>query len=158
MLKADLKLEPNHDFASLLTQAVCDVLETMFFTVPLGSAAPEPGETFLESRLAFYGHLCGALHVRVSETAARSLAAGFLGEDEEALSPAQAGQTVCELANMICGWLVSKLDSEERFDLDSPQLVSPVPDDLSSAPATSRQSFALENGNITVSLYLSVPV
>lgn len=150
-------IKPEPDFTPLLAQAVCDVLETMFFTAPLGPAALEPGGSFIEARLAFYGHLCGSLGVRVSEAAARWLAAGFLGEDEENLSPAQVGQVVCEFANMICGWMVSKLEEDERFDLDSPLLVSSA-DDLSAVPPASRQSFALEIGDVTVALYLGVPV
>jgi hypothetical protein len=84
------------------------------------------------------------------------LAASFLGEDEAMLTEAQPCQTVCELANLVCGSLVSKLENEERFDLEVPQLVpvgsaaAVAPD----APPATRQSFELENGILTVTLYL----
>ncbi len=77
------------------------VLEKMLFTAHLGPADAEAGRAFLESNLGFCGPLSGTLAVRVSEAAARTLAAGFLGEEEDALTAAQPGQVVCETANML---------------------------------------------------------
>jgi CheY-specific phosphatase CheX len=127
----------------------------MFFSAPLGPAEPKAGAQVLEARLAFHGRPSGTLNVRLSEASARLLAAGFLGEDEETLTDSQPGQVVCELANMLCGSLVSKLENEESFDLSVPELLADgqaAPD--AETPPEARQSFELENGILTVTLRL----
>ena len=146
----------ERNFDRLLAETVNAVLETMFFSAPLGPAEPETGGAALEARLAFQGSPSGTLAVRLSEPGARLLASGFLGEDEEMLTDAQLGQVVCELANMLCGSLVSKLESEVHFDLAPPDLVTAgcVPASIGELPPTARQSFALDSGNLTVTLRL----
>jgi CheY-specific phosphatase CheX len=133
------------------------VLETMFFAVVLGPAEAETGAAALEARLVFRGRPSGTLAVRLSTASARSLAAGFLGEDEEALGDSQVGEVVCELANMLCGSLVSRLGSEESFDLTSPELGqagSGAGAALEAFPAACK-SFELENGILTLTLHLN---
>jgi CheY-specific phosphatase CheX len=143
-------------YDELVSGAVEAVLETMFFSAPLGPAEPEIGNSAVAARLAFHGNPSGRLDVHLSEPSAQPLAAGFLGEEEETLTASQPGQVVCELANMLCGSLVSKLESEASFDLTSPELV-PVGSEAAAgsedSPATS-QSFELENGILTVTLHL----
>ncbi len=146
--------ELNYD--QLLSGAVDTVLETMFFAATLGPAESETNPEVLEARLAFRGNPSGTLGVRLSPASARVLAAGFLGEDEETLSDSQLGEVVCELANMLCGSLVSKLEDQESFALASPELVPAGSEAAagSEASPTARQSFELENGIITVTLHI----
>lgn len=146
----------ERNFDRLLAETVDVVLETMFFSAPLGPAEPETGGAALEARLAFRGIPSGILAVRLSEPGARLLAAGFLGEDEERLTDEQLGQVVCELTNMLCGSLVSKLESEVHFNLAPPVLVTAqcVPASIAELPPTACQSFALDIGNLTVTLRL----
>jgi CheY-specific phosphatase CheX len=106
--------------------------------------------------LAFHGRPSGSLTISLSLQAARLLAAGFLGEDEEALDHSQPGEVVCELANMLCGSLLSQMWSEETFDLAAPQLIPAGRGtglDTEPPPAASR-SFAIENGILTATLHL----
>jgi CheY-specific phosphatase CheX len=140
----------------VISDAVDAVLETMFFSAVLGPAEPETGGKVLHARVAFRGPLSGTLGVSLSETSARLLAAGFLGEDEQSLTDTQPGQVVRELANMLCGWLVSKLESEESFDLAAPELVPRGSETVPGpgTPPTVRQSFELEGGTLTVTLHL----
>jgi hypothetical protein len=146
----------EQNFERLISEVVERVLETMFFSAPWGPAEPETGGAVLESRLAFRGRPSGTFDVCLSEPGARLLAAGFLGEDEQTLTDSQTGQVVCELANMLCGSLVSKLQSEESFDLGSPWLV-PFGSGIGAGadpPPAARQSFAIEGGVLTVTLNL----
>lgn len=140
----------------LISDAVDAVLETMFFSAVLGPAQPETGGEVLAARVAFRGRLCGTLGVCLSRTGARLLAAGFLGEDEESLTDIQPGQVVCELANMLCGSLVSKLESEESFYLASPELVPSGSETVAGSDALppAHQSFEIEGGILTVTLHL----
>lgn len=144
------------EFDSLVESAVSEILETMFFSAPLGSCDFDSGDAKFEARVAFSGEFSGILGVCISEASARGLAASFLGESEESITETQVAQVVCELANMLCGWIVSKPESQGYFVLDSPELIDSS-DDRLGAPAL-RRSFALESGSLSVSLYQSVPV
>ena len=146
----------DRDFDRLLEQAVFTVLENMFFSSPLGRADAESSATDLEAGLRFRGPFSGTFIVRISAAGVRTLAAGFLGEEEDALTPAQPGQVVCELANMLCGWLISNLE-DERFVLEPPELNSTGSQTVPSAPPAAQRSFAIENGILTVSLHETVP-
>lgn len=146
----------DQDLDGLLEQAVCTVLENMFFTTPLGPANPEAGGAVLDACLNFRGPISGTLAVRISEAGARTLAAGFLGENENALSASQPGQIVCELANMLCGRLISSLE-EDCFVLEPPELLPAGRPEVLDVPPTAQRSFAIENGILTVSLHTTVP-
>ena len=143
--------ERNYD--QMFAEAVGSVLETMFFTAPLGLAEEGSGGACMGARVAFRGSPDGQVRLCLSEASAQLLAAGFLCEDEESLSPEQTGLVVCELANMLCGSLLSQLESQEHFDLATPQLDQDAPPPPEQAPVAA-QSFELENGVLHVSLYL----
>jgi len=140
----------DHDLDHLLAGAVDDVLETMFFSETFGSCELEPDLTALEACVAFSGAKSGSVSVRISEASARSLAASFLGESEGSLDDAQVAKVVCELSNMLCGSIVTKMECEECFDLGAPELLR-EPKSKASTGLKLQQSFAIERGTITVS-------
>ena len=141
----------SHELDNLLAPAVSDVLETMFFSETFGPAQPGVCAGDLEAQVAFIGQTSGTVGVRISQASARCLAASFLGESECSLTDAQVAQVVCELTNMLCGRIVSKMASQQCFDLGSPELHDAqvvVTDDALQV----QQSFAIELGTLTVSL------
>lgn len=139
-------------FNQLLGPAVNAVLETMFFSGPLGLSSPNDGMPRLEAQISFSGEISGIIRVSITEESARSLAASFLGELEQSLSRSQIAEVVCELTNMLCGWIVSKSRHQGWFDLGSPEMIAP-PSKQSLGTPLCQQSFAVENGTLTVSLY-----
>jgi CheY-specific phosphatase CheX len=142
---------PDHELHHLLAIAVEDVLETMFFSETFGSCETEARAAQLEARVAFSGASSGSVAVRISESSARSLAASFLGEAEESLGDAQVSQVVCEVANMLCGSIVTKMESQGCFDLGAPELYPDSNQQVVTSAAV-QQSFAIERGTLTVSL------
>lgn len=117
---------PDSEWDEMLTAAAGEVLETMFFTGVYGfaPAGASPAEPHVAARLSFQGTPSGALMLWVSEPAARTLAANFLAaEENDPLPPSQLGCVVCELANMICGSMLSRVKAEEHFRLSSPELL-----------------------------------
>ncbi len=59
--------------------------------------------------MRFAGLPSGELRVMLSRELARSIAAGFLGSDPEEVTAEAEGQVGCELGNMICGAVLSRL-------------------------------------------------
>lgn len=115
-----------------LAAALESVLERMFF-IDTGSAAGSEvpdGEVPVRARLTFEGDPPGWLTLEVSPPAARSIAADFLAVDEASLSAGQVEEVVCELANMICGAALSRLESDSNFRLGAPGVLEgrPAPD------------------------------
>ncbi len=112
----------------LLAAAAAEVLETMFFTTVGGE--PEAGQApveWISAALEFHGEPGGRFRVGASRPAARALAASFLGLDESEVSGGQVGEVICELANMICGSVVSRLESGAPIQLLHPELVEGPP-------------------------------
>jgi CheY-specific phosphatase CheX len=149
---------PDNEWDEILVAAAEEVLETMFFTGVYGPA--EAGASLagqhLTARLTFEGTPSGALTLSISEPAGRTLAANFLAsEEDEPLPAAQLGSVVCELANMICGSLLSRVTSEDHFRLSSPE---PLADDAAYPPRQPNQSLLVGEGlgDGTIDLWLTL--
>ncbi len=140
--------------ASALSGATRDVLETMFFTEVLGETAghAQAADHPLEARLRFAGTRPGAFRIVIAPRAARTIAANFLGSEEEAWIPdSQVGDVACELANMICGSVLSRLAADVAFDLSHPEIATEA-SDQSAWPETAARTFDLENGWLTAAI------
>lgn len=118
---------PEPAILRALDTAAKEVLERMFFQETAGVADPaaRAGADAIAVRLAFEGDPPGWLGLRVGPALARSLAADFLGVDETEVSSGQVESVMCELANMICGSLLSQLEKDATFRLGSPASESP---------------------------------
>ena len=122
---------PENAWADALWPAAEEVLEKMFFACVNGPAAAAEcsGESCLIAHVAFQGSPCGTLTVRISRSAALTLAANFLAAgDDESPGDAQVAAVVCELANMICGCLLTKVDSNDCFRLSAPAILEREPE------------------------------
>ena len=107
-----------------LSSAVADVLERMFFIEVQGGIAEPPLEIeTVTARLTFDGDPPGDFQMRIARRAADAVAADFLGEDAESLADQQRTDVTLELANMICGAVLSRLESSACFRLGKPQIV-----------------------------------
>jgi CheY-specific phosphatase CheX len=142
----------------LLFESARHALETMCFTAPDATSADPsrpPGE-LIASHLTFAGAPPGRFGAVVSAPVARNIAANFLGaEDDAAVRPEQVREVVGELTNMICGAVLSELESNVNFDLSAPAPVlvaetEPGPDYLE-YPVTCR----LEMPGGAIVLYLA---
>lgn len=141
-----------------LAEAAGEVLETMFFTDVCGLAPPggSASQPRLAAHISFLGTPSGALTISISESAVRGLAANFLAsEQDEPIAPAQLEGVVCELANMLCGSVLSGVKTEERFRLSSPEL---LPASSACPPRAPNRSLAVSEGGAdgTIDLWLSL--
>jgi CheY-specific phosphatase CheX len=138
-----------------LTECTEEVLEQMFFVQPVEEPVPQESPEAADSShlsvdVGFSGEPSGRLLLRISKPAARSIAADFLAEDEAVLSDQQVGEVVCELANIICGSVLTRVESRTSFRLGSPRLLFQLPEP-EIRPAAVR-SLDLWNGNITIAM------
>ncbi len=109
-----------------LSAAATEVLETMFFASvdeADGTAARGVGDERIGVQIAFQGACCGCLSLSLEAQAVQSLAAGFLGEEQEPQQE-ESGAVMAELANMVCGALLSRLARKAIFRLDRPVLLA----------------------------------
>lgn len=132
--------------------ALTEILEKMFFIdttdVEADGCRMAPDEDCVTAGLTFEGDPPGRLWIRLSNEAARALAADFLGEEPSGLPAQKMEAVVCELANMICGSVLSRVESMTDFRLAAPRI---VPD--GSAPlAMVSQTVPLTGGWLTVGL------
>jgi hypothetical protein len=97
----------------------------MFFLEVLGEIAePPPQAETVTVQVSFDGDPPGYFQMRIARPAANSVAADFLGEDLELLSDRQSTDVTLELANMICGAVLSRIESRAAFRLGSPEVVA----------------------------------
>jgi|SRR5271169_1519525 len=144
---------PETPIAEVLFAAAANVLETMFFSPVMGEATPDssPPGPALMARLKFSGGRSGSFGVRVSAAAADTIAANFLGEDTDVPEPSQVRDVICELANMICGSVLSRLDREAHFDLQHPELVEMC---NTPPPGSVCSSFEIQDGQVVLCLQM----
>jgi hypothetical protein len=144
--------ELNDLVGALLDSCSEHVLETMFFAAVLDVADPSSsaGCARVASHLHFHGKPSGDFEVDADPGIARSLAAGFLGIDEDEVTSVQEDEVMAEFCNMTCGSALSSLGRVEYFSLEAPETSRPP----AFAPAVVgvRRAFLLDGGTLAVCL------
>lgn len=127
-------------------QAALEVLETMFFEFPTEEPAlqEQPPESVSLARAVFSGGARGELQVALSGACPRTLAAAFLGIDEEEAGEAEQRSMVVELANVLCGSTMSRIQPSSRLHIEQPLFATTPPQ---TGPWI---SFPLEAGRMSV--------
>lgn len=139
---------------NLLQNSARQVLETFFFQ----SVDPEPEDLdpdpVVWAEVRFQGDPPGFFHLGLSERALAESASSFLGADPAVQpSPEEAAGVLREMANVICGAALSRLESDRTFKLDPPVLLDRLPEDL--PPPTSACTLGLDHGHACLRLWLN---
>lgn len=143
--------EEAPEFAASVVRVAAGVLETMFFEEAVAAACDHAWlATAVSVHLSFDGSHCGEFLLSVSPDTARSIASGFLGLDLEEMTETQPGEVMLELANILCGALISNLWPESSLSLGTPELVSAE----HSFPEAMHCCFSLPDGMVAVSIGL----
>jgi CheY-specific phosphatase CheX len=137
-----------------LSCAVADVLERMFFLEGLGEAPEPPAEAeTVTVQMTFDGDPPGCFQMRLARPAANAIAADFLGEDTESLTGQQSTEVTLELANMICGAALSRIESSATFRLGAPQIVA---DDTGRHGPAEENRYTVETGSGTLTVAIQM--
>jgi hypothetical protein len=134
----------------LLSESAQKALETMFFAMPdsVSMDLRRPAGELIAASLTFQGAPPGRFGFMVSEPVARTLAGNFFGCDDAArLPPAQVAGVMEELSNIMCGVVLSELESNANFDLGAPKAIhvaadEPGPDFTAGSPSICRFEFS----------------
>ncbi len=138
---------------SVLGTSAAEVLETMFFTTTLGSPEPSCNASprALTARVRFAGAPSGVFTLVIDKAAARGIAGNFLGvDDDSGLSGEDVEDTVRELANIICGSVLSRMEATALFDIESPEIL-PAAEPLPSG-AAGKCRLGVDGGSVTLLL------
>ncbi|HEV8039624.1 MAG TPA: chemotaxis protein CheX [Bryobacteraceae bacterium] len=139
-------------FGAIVVRVAAQVLETMFFEEAVATACEHAWlPTAVTVHVSFEGSHRGEFLLSVAPDTARSIAAGFLGLDPEELTGTQAAEVILELANILCGALMSTLWPESALSLDTPELASAEHAFLGSMHCC----FTLPDGMVAVSIGVS---
>lgn len=137
-----------------LSDAAAEVLESMFFTTLMDDfeMSENPPGRWTSARLSFHGKPPGHFGVRIPLETARKITASFLVLEEDAVTETQIGEVVCELANMLCGSVLSRLEKETCFELSQPEIEAP--EAVCPADATACCALQLEEGPLALWLQM----
>jgi CheY-specific phosphatase CheX len=130
-------------------EALIEVLETMFFELPASGSmiTSAPGQDAIAATANFSGDLNGSLSLAADFWTLRRLAGSFLGrEDESTVTEAEVRLVACELANMVCGNALSRIEPHGRLRIATPELRLP------DGGPREWITFPLESGEISVVL------
>jgi Chemotaxis phosphatase CheX len=109
------------ELGEVLRGVVAEVLETMFFTEAM---AVDCEHSWISGasvvRVPFSGSHSGEMWLCVSHDVVASIAPAFLAQDLAETSEEERSQVILELANILCGAVLSRLWPESSLLLDAP--------------------------------------
>jgi chemotaxis protein CheY-P-specific phosphatase CheC len=113
-----------------MKQAISSVLETMFF-LPIQTVEGNglldrwrtENQAVTQAVIQFTGPVTGSFFLLVPSNMAKEVAANFLGLEEKEVGRDQEEDTVREALNMIGGYVLSRIDKADDFQLGIPEIL-----------------------------------
>ena len=140
------------ELEDLLGIATEEVIETMFYSAVFGPGTEAAEGPYLSAEVTFTGSRSGALEVSAPQSTATVLAAAFLGENADSVADTQVPAIIGELANVMCGVVLGRLEQGGQFAIAPPQV------SRMEGPAAShrgvRRVFEIEEGTVSIGLTL----
>jgi hypothetical protein len=118
------------EIGGVMLSATSQTLETMFFTgveseLEPAEAKSELGPDAWSVEVGFNGNPSGAFWLELPETTARALADSFLGAFGDEVPNEKVREVAFELANMLCGSVLSHFGGDCTFLLEPPRWAKP---------------------------------
>jgi len=112
------------EMKEIMMAAIFDVVEQMFY-VFLEPVGDEYSDYAMEAAIQFKGDLKGEMSILVSKELAESMVHNLLGLEKGQMTKEDIEDCVKEVANMICGNFLGRLDPTRVFDLSMPSFSKP---------------------------------
>ncbi|MGO9139650.1 MAG: chemotaxis protein CheX [Syntrophales bacterium] len=112
------------EMKEIMMAAIFDVVEQMFY-VFLEPVDDKDSDYAMEAAIQFTGDLKGEMSILVSDGLAKSMVHNLLGLETKQMTKEDIEDCVKEVANMICGNFLGKLDRTTVFDLSVPSYSQP---------------------------------
>lgn len=106
----------------IFLESASEVLERMCFVGVLGNAQSADTD-LISAELRFKGNPSGHFGVRLAPATGRLIAANFLGKEAGEIRDGDMEQVLGELANMVCGSVLSRIEAGARFELSHPVIL-----------------------------------
>jgi CheY-specific phosphatase CheX len=143
-----------------LADSAREVLQRMFFvdlSAEVTDAGLGPPPAGIAAQVIFDGDPPGSFRLDLDTAVAQRVSADFLNEDEAELAPDRINEVVCELANMICGSVLSRIESSSTFRLAKPEIaLGPTPEVAALLGASFQAS--LSGGALRAEIRMERPV
>ena len=137
------------DLQQIFYESASEVLETMFFAGITNEDSQPAGDALISAELIFHGTPSGRFGIQIAHSTAHAIAASFLGLDETEVGEEQIAEVVCELTNMICGSVLSRVEAGARFELMHPE-IDPQNRNWREVKNAFGSAFGLEEGTVTL--------
>jgi len=112
------------EMKEIMMAAIFDVVEKMFY-VFLEPVGDEYSDYAMEAAIQFGGDLKGEISILLSDGLAENMVRNFLGLAKGQMTRDDIEDCVKEVANMICGNFLGRLDRTKMFDLSTPSFSRP---------------------------------
>lgn len=150
---------PEH-IIDRLSEAAEEVLAAMFyvFAAPTDENDQELdlSDGALCCRISFTGPQKGALSIVVPNDAGRTLAANFMGLEQDEIEEAMVLDALKELTNMIGGRFLVLVEPEKSFDMGLPEMRSCIADEADRIAAQAGASLVFESDEGMFAFYLNL--
>lgn len=151
-MPSDCGVAKPAEIDGIILSSTAQVLEEMFFTgiEATGNEGEVAATNPIHVELRFSGPLAGAFRLLMDEEAARVLGCTLTCPEGDEFPRERSVQVAGELANMICGSLLSHLEPDANLSLTSPAEVG----DDSVMEGSIRRWFCVPEGALSVEFAL----
>jgi CheY-specific phosphatase CheX len=152
----DRVLFTTDELDDFLVSSTGEVLEKMFFTEIDSSGTDGTIETAQPIRVEvrFSGPWTGALRMLIDEEPARCLGTTLTCAEIDEFTRECCTQVAGEMANMICGGFLSRIEPDATLDLSTPEEVRDVPAPEEAPVYSARRWFCFPEGRLWIELVL----
>ena len=139
------------NLVDVLSRVPAEVLETMFFAEAVAAGCSHDWlSSAVAVRVRFAGSHVGEMRLSVSGDAADSMACAFLGLEPLEITQPLRDQVILELANILCGAILSHVWPESKVALGAPEISPEISLDEPPFDGALHRCFELPEGKLGV--------
>lgn len=139
------------EIMKMMETSIFEVFEKMYF-ISLEPDELENAEYAMEASIDFGGSVRGNLTILFSNQISEAMVQNMLSLKKSEITDQEIKDCLKETANMVCGNMLTKFDSTQKFELKIPVFFKPVNMDFADHDHRERLAFISNEGNLGVVL------